>query len=427
MQLDRSPSSARPVPRLPGIEHSLHFLADPYRFIGTACAQAGGDVVEATLMLRPMLCLTGPRAAELFYDKALFTRVGAAPEPVRATLFGKGALQGLDGAPHLARKRFFLQATSPERVQWLMDCARDVWDELAPRWQGQEQLPLYAAAQQWLGLAVCRWAGVPLAHDEAPARIAQLVALFDQAASGLRAHRRARRCRRELERWLRSLVEATRERRRVFAAGGVAEEAALLRDHESHLLRPQVAAVELLNVLRPTVAVSVFVVLAAHALHAHPAWAERLRGQPDEVELHAFAQEVRRFYPFFPAVAARVRRDFEWEGLRFPAGRRAMLDLYGTNHDPRCWEAPHEFRPERFLGPQPGLFDFIPQGGARAEDHHRCPGEGVTLALMRLALRLLLAADYVVPPQDLRIRMDRMPALPASGFVVERFRVAATA
>jgi fatty-acid peroxygenase len=41
------------------------------------------------------------------------------------------------------------------------------------------------------------------------------------------------------------------------------------------------------------------------------------------------------FAPFFPAVAARVRRDFDWKGYRLPRGRRVLLDLYGTDYDPR--------------------------------------------------------------------------------------------
>ncbi|MFL0693235.1 MAG: cytochrome P450 [Agrobacterium tumefaciens] len=89
----------------------------------------------------------------------------------------------------------------------------------------------------------------------------------------------------------------------------------------------------------------------AHALHMHPP------GIPDTSagarHREAFVQEVRRYYPFFPAVAAVVRESFEWKGYRFAKGRRVMLDLYGTNRDRRTWDAPGEFRPERFDGIQP--------------------------------------------------------------------------
>src|SRR5688572_20639576 len=77
------------------------------------------------------------------------------------------------------------------------------------------------------------------------------------------------------------------------------------RDLSGALLSARVAAVEVLNLLRPIVAVSVFITDAAHALHLNPGCRERLRrneiGYAD-----LFVQEVRRFYPFFPAVVARV-------------------------------------------------------------------------------------------------------------------------
>jgi fatty-acid peroxygenase len=50
---------------------------------------------------------------------------------------------------------------------------------------------------------------------------------------------------------------------------------------DGELLPPGVAAVELLNVLRPTVAVALYVTFAAHALHQYPECRERIAaGEP---------------------------------------------------------------------------------------------------------------------------------------------------
>lgn len=186
-----------------------------------------------------------------------------------------------------------------------------------------------------------------------------------------------------------------------------------------------VAAVELLNLLRPTVAVSVYVVFVAHALQARPSCRERLAaGEPGYDE--RFVHEVRRYYPFFPAVAARVRQDFAWQGYRFPAGTRVLLDLYGTNHDPRTWDAPEAFAPDRFLGWDGSAFNFIPQGGGDHLTNHRCAGEWIAIALMKQAAHLLAARlDYEVPEQDLRVDDKRLPALPRSRFVMARPRLKA--
>ncbi len=413
-------TSERHIPVLPGIDHTLRLWFDPYRFIGSACRAAGSDVVQARLLGRRTMCLTGAEAAEMFYDKALFQRAGAAPEPARATLFGKGGVQGLDGEVHLQRKRFFLEATTPQRVRQLALEAEAQWLRLAPQWQRQGRFTLYEATQHWLTRSVCSWAGVPLDEPDELVRTRDLAALFDKAASGIAAHWQARRARHRAEAWLVALVERARAGHKVFREGSVAHEAALLADGSNALLAPRIAAVELLNVLRPTVATSVYIVHCAHALQEHPALRDALR-ESGNAAMQSFVQEVRRFYPFFPALAARVREDFGWKGYRFRQGTQVMLDIYGTNHDPRCWDDPDQFLPRRFTDRTPGRFNFIPQGGSEAASHHRCPGEGVVLSLMLLALRLLLRATYHLPAQDLDIRMDRMPAIPASGLVIERF------
>jgi fatty-acid peroxygenase len=100
-----------------------------------------------------------------------------------------------------------------------------------------------------------------------------------------------------------------------------------------------------------------------------------------------------------------------------------MLDLYGTNHDARLWERPEEFRPERFRHWDGNAFDFIPQGGGEYYSGHRCPGEGITIELMKVALEFLTkSVTYDVPEQDLRINLSRIPAIPRSRFVIANVR-----
>jgi fatty-acid peroxygenase len=196
------------------------------------------------------------------------------------------------------------------------------------------------------------------------------------------------------------------------------------RDHEGNLLDPAVAGVELLNVLRPTVAVDRYLVFAALALHEHPEWRERLR-DADDATLEWFVQEVRRTAPFFPFTAARVREGFEWRGYWFPAGRLVLLDLFGTCHDPTRWDDPTAFRPERFETWDGSPFDLIPQGGGDHDHGHRCAGEWITIGLLKtIVAELTRSMSYRVPEQDLRVPRGRIPALPRSGFVIDQ--VAAT-
>jgi len=412
------------MPRARAFDSTTALLTDPYRFISNGCKRFGTDAFECRIFLRRTICMSGARAAEVFYDAHRCHRQGAAPEPLRATLFGKGAIQGLDGPEHSKRKHLLILLTSAERVSRLGELFSQTLLTAARRWTSLPSVNLYHELHEPLARAVCAWAGVPLSESQLRRRTADLVALFDQAAALPGGHLRSRMARWRTERWLASAIRLSRKGGLSADPDSACAMLASYTDTRGQLLPPRIAAVELLNLLRPTVAVSVFIVFAAHALQRFPAWQSRLLLNPDDEEaLLLFVQEVRRDYPFFPAVVARVREEFAWQGMRFPRGRRVMFDLYGTNHDERAWDSPGEFRPERFAARQIGLYEMVPQGGGPLAGH-RCPGEAIAIDLMKRSVRFLTGAiEFDVPPQDLNIDYGRLPALPRSGFQLAHVRL----
>lgn len=373
------------LPRDPLFDSTVALFANPYGFIAERCRRLHSDLFEARILLRRTVCMSGQVAAQLFYDDRAIERRGAAPEPLGATLFGKGGVQGLDGETHRHRKALFLRILSTEAVASLAVQTQRMWETEAAQWQPGQHIVLYETAQALLARAVCEWAGVQPTPPLDIGRTHDLAALYDDAARGPLRHLRARWARRRAERWLADLVVRTRSGEMSPPAGSALQRVAWHRNLDGSLLSPHVAAVELLNVLRPTVAVSVYIVWAVFALMQHPVCRHRLE-DGNEHYLLCFLQEVRRYYPFFPAVAGRLKRDVVWNGLRLRKGQRALLDLHGTNHDPRSWHLPEEFMPERFFCGPPSSFAFVPQGGATAERHHRCPGEGLAVALPSWAL-----------------------------------------
>lgn len=410
--------------RLPterALDSTLSLWSEGYRFISNRCDQHRSDLFQARLLLEPTICMRGEQAARLFYDTGRFVRAGAAPSRVQNTLFGHGGVQGLDGAAHRHRKAMFLSLMDPPAVQRLTGQLTARWRSALPRWQTAGRVRLFSAVREVLGRAVCEWAAVPLAESDVARRVGDLSAMIDGAASVGPRYWRAKRARRRAEEWIGALVAGVRETTRSSAKHEVLPAIALHRDLEGNLLDPAVAAVEVLNLLRPTLAIGRYAVFAAVALHQHPHTAERLRA--GELDSESFVHEVRRFYPFFPFTGARVRDDFEWQGVPFPRHRRVLLDLYGTNHDARLWPSPESFRPERFQSWDGNPFTLIPQGGGDHATNHRCAGEWVTIALLRETVRLLLEEmRYEVPPQDLGIDLSTIPAAPASGFIIERIR-----
>jgi len=403
-------SAARPLPRVPGCTPGL--LRDPYRFVMRTCARLGTDGFQGWLPFRRTLFLMGEDAALLFYNPQLFERAGASPLRLQRTLFGHGGLPSLDGAEHRRRKALFMDLLAgPEAVQEFAALAGTALRAVAARWPEQEEVDVYPDLQRALARAACAWAGLPLPDDEVDARSRELAAVFDAAHLFGPSHWRSWWQRRRAERWIRRVLADYQAGRRQAPEGSALHAFSHYRDSNGQALPPGVVAVEVLNMIRPVVALSVYAVFILLALEDYPRYREAL--QADDSLLAPFVQEVRRFYPFFPQVAARTRQAFEWNGLAFPAGVRVMLDLYGTNHDPRRWEAPDVFHPERFLRQRPGAYAFVPQGGGDADMHHRCPAEALTQAVMEDMVRLLARElRYELAETPAPLDWGRLPALP---------------
>lgn len=392
--------------------------ADPYRFIGRAGRRKGVHVFETRFLLEPATTLRGAEAAELFYDPDLFQRDGAMPGAVRKTLLGDGGVQGLDGAEHRHRKAMFMDLMTPDRIEDLAVLFKHEWRKAADIWSLRRRIVLYDELQPLLVRTATAWAGIGLNEQEVAFRTPDLTLLFDKAGSVGPGHIRSRLARRRSDRWAAGLVEEIRSGHRRPAAGSPAHAIAWHRDPKGDLLPSTIAGVELLNIVRPTVALSVYVVFVAHALATQPGARRELDpGDPKAVE--RFVREVRRFYPFFPATAAKARRTFEWNGHVFPKGRTAILDLYGTCHDEARWTEPDRFRPDRFEKDKPSAYDLIPQGGGEHRGGHRCAGEWATIAVMTAATVILASQmRYELPRQNLRLDMSRLPSLPRSGMIL---------
>lgn len=409
------------IPSAKGFDSTLALLRNPYGFISETCRALDTDLFETRILLQETICMTGAAAAEAFYWEDRLIRAGSMPGRIQKTLLGQGGVQGLDGEAHQHRKKMFMSLMGTERIAALQGTSLHMLNKYTPDWKARIEVVLYDEVRKMLTRAVCAWAAVPLDEAEVATRTAQLTALFQDAGALGPKHWGARLARHRLEKWAARLIQQVRDGELQPTQESALHIIARWRDLDGELLTPKVAAVELLNVLRPTVAVSVFIVQAAHALHRHPKWRQKLKD--DEGQLEPFVQEVRRLYPFFPAVAARVKSAFEWRGYHFPEGCRVLLDLYGTNTDPRSWVAPLEFRPERFRGRAENPYDFIPQGGGDHYMNHRCPGEWIAIRQMKAFCRYLVnEIDYDVPDQDLELDTGELPPLPASRFIMRNVR-----
>lgn len=410
----------RPLPVADDADMTLGLVREGYDFIGNRCARLGSDVFETRLFGSPAICMRGAEAAALFYDEERFTRQDAMPSPTLRLLQGEGSVATLDYGPHRVRKAMFMELMSEDRRAGMRTIFARRWRaRLCPE-RPIDEVVLHHEAQRILSESVFEWCGVPLPEERVADATTRLAAMIEGAATLGPRHWRARLGRRREERLLEDLVATLRAEGREDAADHPLNVIARHRE-EGRRLDPPVAAVELLNLLRPTVAIARYIAFAAHALACHASAADDCRNG-DESDVGNFVREVRRLYPFFPMIAARVRRDFTWRGHRFPATRRVLLDLYGTGRHPTLWPEPERFDPGRHVGRTPGPFDLIPQGGGDHWTGHRCAGEWMTIELTAGAVRLLAREmAYDVPPESLTVDHS-IPAVPANGFVIRRVR-----
>jgi len=410
------------VPKDKSLDSVLALMQDGYLFIKNKAERYHSDVFQSRLMMQKVICMSGKEAAEIFYDTERFQRYNAAPKRVQKTLFGQNAIQSMDGVAHLHRKQLFLSLMTPQHQKRLAELAMEQWQDSIAKWEHMENVILFEEAEDILCRIACRWAGVPLKESELKERANDFSAMIDGfGAVGLRYYK-GKNARNRAEKWLRGVIEDVRAEKLQAEEGSALHEIAFYKDQNGNQLDTQMAAVELINVIRPIVAIATFIVFAALALYKHPQCKEKLQLNEDNY-LEMFAQEVRRYYPFTPFIAARVRKDFVWNQCPFPKGTLVMLDVYGTDHDQRIWENPNEFQPERFKEWRGGLFDFIPQGGGDSAKGHRCPGEGITVEIMKTSMDFLVnKIVYQVPEQDLSFSLSRMPTLPKSRFIMSNIR-----
>lgn len=405
-----------------GLEHGLDFLAEGYKYILNRRISLQSDIFETRLLGQKAICMGGEEAASLFYDTDKFKRDGAMPNRVQQTLVGKGGVQSLDGFEHTQRKQLFMSLMSKENLERMDKEIEYQLEKAVEKWKEQSEIILYDEAKELLVKAACAWAGVPLQQEEIKRRTEQITSMFESPMAFGPSHWRGRNGRNLAEKWIRDLI------RQVRNSEIQAEEHTALytfsqhKDAKGEFLPVKVAAVEILNIIRPISAISIYISFIALTLHQYPELKEKIKTRNSQYYQY-FVQEVRRFYPFFPIQGAIVKKDFTWKGYEFKKGTLTILDLYGTNHDPKLWENPSLFQPERFENWKGSPFSFIPQGGGDYLSGHRCAGEWITIRIMKIFLNYFVnELKFEVPPQDFSYRFNRMPTLPVDRFIMKNIQ-----
>jgi cytochrome P450 family 135 len=140
----------------------------------------------------------------------------------------------------------------------------------------------------------------------------------------------------------------------------------------------------------------------------------------DDAYLDAVVNETLRIRPVIPGVTRRLSEPVTIGPYRFPAGVTLLPMATRIHMDPRVYDEPEVFKPERFLHQRPGSYSWFPFGGGT----RRCIGAAFAQTEMRVALRTILDSSDWKPAgrRPERQRNFHISLVPARGARVVRTR-----
>ena len=139
---------------------------------------------------------------------------------------------------------------------------------------------------------------------------------------------------------------------------------------------------------------------AAHDTTTHTlAWALWLLARHPEWRapggLGPLLKETLRLYPTGWIGSRRLAAPVDFEGTRLPKGTLALYSPYLSGRDSDFWDAPDQFRPERWERPPPA-WSYLPFGGGA----RLCLGVHLANLLLTEALALFLEGDLIAVRGD---------------------------
>ncbi|WCJ39155.1 cytochrome P450 family 705 subfamily A polypeptide 22 [Euphorbia peplus] len=154
---------------------------------------------------------------------------------------------------------------------------------------------------------------------------------------------------------------------------------------------------------------------------------KRLVEESDIPKLHYFqavVKETMRLHPVSATYPRACRSDCKIRGYDIPKGTTVMINAYSVMRDPKVWDHPDEFYPERFLQKDQenqedrninNSMSFIPFGGGR----RKCPGSHFALSIIHITVASMVQCfDWKVFPDHDQEKNNKVNMDERAGFAV---------
>jgi cytochrome P450 len=414
-RVDRS--ALPPGPRLPAALQLLATWKRPAASLERLRQRYGKRITVQLPFQPPFVILSDPdEIRELFMASPESIHPGEGARVLEPTV-GSNSVILLDEAAHMEQRKLLLPAFHGERMQRLTGLMTELADREVASWPRDQPIKLHPRLQR-LTLEIILRAVFGLEQGERLEQLREVLAgILAFAESPLSVvpplTRRlgwllpsARRFADAGQRADRLIFELVEERRVTAAENGQGDDVlamllAARREDGSPMSDREIRDELMTALLAGHETTASQLAWGFEQLAREPRVTARLTQELDAGEgneyLIATIHEIMRLRPVLPNAEPRLtKQPVEIGGVRYPAGVALLACAFLVHRDPEIYPDPHAFRPERFVGTQPGTYTWIPFGGGR----RRCLGASFAIQEMKVVIRSLLGGCELSPAGD---------------------------
>lgn len=409
-----------PGPATPRAINAVRFFREPFDYFA-GLRKLHGDTFRVHIAdEKPWVVLSDPaHIKQVFTGSPEVFHAGKA-NSILLPLLGDASVLLLDGPQHLRQRKLLLPAFHGERMAQYGELIEQVAREEVARWQVGDTMHL-APRMQDVTLEIIMRAVFGMREGAELDHVRQvLIELLDEvmrprtfialAVLGPHRFRQLPRAKRILAPADVALREEIARRRRATDLADREDILSLLlqaRDEDGNPMTDDELRDELMTLLvagHETTATSLS--WAVERLIRHPEALQRLRDDlaaGSEDYLDAVIKETLRMRPVLPVVVRDLQDDVTIGDHLLPKGTRLACSITLMHRRPELYPDPDAFRPERFLGTQPGTYTWIPFGGGI----RRCLGASFALFEMKHVLPAIVQQLDLAPVDPAPERVAR--------------------
>src|SRR4029077_1417727 len=402
-----------PGPRMPAVVQTLVWALAPTALMDR-CARQRGEVFTLTFAPsgRKLVMVSDPAAVKTLLTALPEVAPSAAGDTPIASILGPSSVITLVGGEHMRQRKLLLPPFHGERMRAYEDTIVQATRRDMAGWplgktmrlsRHTRNITLEVILRAVFGVEAERMGGLEAAIGEL-AEPTRTLAMLRFALSAPSADRPAGELGKALDK-LDGLIYAEigrrREQRDLSERADIMSLLLQARDEQGEAMTDGELRDELVSLLLAGhETTSTATAWAIERLVRHPEKLERLvaeidRGEEDEY-MQAVIHETLRARPVVPGVVRLLTEPLTLAGDELPAGTRVVASIYLTNNNPRVYENPKQFNPERFLDRAPDTFAWIPFGGGI----RRCIGASFAMLEMKTMLRTMLQELHPSLPKN---------------------------